>query len=685
VPNRLVDSNSPYLIQHANNPVDWFPWGAEALEAARQSDKPIFLSIGYAACHWCHVMAHESFEDPSTASYMNEHFINIKVDREERPDLDSIYMSAVVAMTGNGGWPMSVFLTPDGEPFYGGTYYPPARRYNMPSFREVLESIQRVWQEDRAQIVASGKKVRQYISQANDLPAGSAELRPDVLEKSALALGQAYDWKFGGWGSAPKFPQPQAIEFLLQRAAQGDTSARGIAMHALACMALGGMFDVVGGGFCRYSTDNYWLVPHFEKMLYDNAQLALAYLHGYLLTSNPDFRRVCEETLDFMVREMQHPLGGFYCSLDADSEGVEGKYYVWKSQEIRRALDDEGDFQFFAAAYTLTEAGNFEGSNVLQRKASDEELAGQFGLQASHVPARLHHLHQQLLALRQRRVPPATDDKILVSWNAFALRAFAEAARYLQRADYLEIAQKNAVFLLANLHPGDRLLRSWRRGKAQHNAYLEDYSALILGLLAVYQSDHNTRWYIASEMLTREMNDHFRDPQVGFFDTRDDHDSLITRPKDVQDNATPCGNSLAARALQQMAGYNGEATWLDAARQMLCAIQDTAVRYPSAFGNWLCAIDRNLADSKEVAILGDANLPNTQALLAVVWQAFRPHIILAASGLPLPPGAPPLLAGRVLINNLPTAYVCRNFTCLMPVNTASELLAQLDEQVFPHD
>jgi uncharacterized protein len=588
-------------------------------------------------------------------------------------------------MTGSGGWPMSVFLTPEGEPFYGGTYYPPQRRYNMPTFREVLETVQRVWKEDRAQIIASGNKVRQYISQLNYLPASEDELKPDILENAALTLGQAYDWEYGGWGSAPKFPQPQAIEFLLLRAAQGETFACDIAIHALEAMSLGGMYDVVGGGFARYSTDNYWLVPHFEKMLYDNAQLALVYLHGYLITGNLDFRRVCEGTLDFLVRELRHPLGGFFSSLDADSEGVEGKYYVWKLDEVRQALDNDNDYEFFSSAYTLSDAGNFEGFNVLHRKNSDEGLAERFGIDLAQVPSHLFSMHKRLLAFRQQRIPPATDDKILVFWNALALRVFAEAARYLQRVDYLEIAQQNAEFLLSRLNGTDRLLRSWRDGKAQHNAFLEDYAALILGLLALYESDHNTRWYASADMLTRGMIDHFRDPQVGFFDTRDDHGDLITRPKDVQDNATPCGNSLAARALQFMARYSGETAWLEISNEMLSSIQSSAVRYPTAFGNWLCAIDVALSETKEIAILGARSHPNTQALIAVLWKTFRPHIILAASALPLPHGAPPLLFDRAMLNDLPTAYVCRNFTCLKPVITPQELLQQLDEQPFSQD
>lgn len=677
MPNQLASENSPYLLQHADNPVDWYPWGAEALQQARLLDKPIFLSIGYAACHWCHVMAHESFEDPAVAAYMNEHFINIKVDREERPDLDSIYMGAVVAMTGQGGWPLSVFLTPDGAPFYGGTYFPPTRRYNLPSFREVLERVNQVWKSDREKILESGDKISQYLSQMNQTPSTVGDLAPDAPERAAAALAQAYDWKYGGWGSAPKFPQPQALEFLLQRAAQDDASSLEIALHNLKAMAQGGIYDVVGGGFARYSTDNHWLVPHFEKMLYDNAQLALVYLYAYQLTSDDSLRRVCEETLDFIIRELRHPQGGFYSSLDADSEGEEGKYYLWTPREVSQVLHDQADYQFFSAAYTLSEAGNFEGANIIQRKAEDSELAQRFGMEVSQVAHRLGELNRRLLLHRQQRIPPATDDKVLVSWNALALRAFSEAARYLRRTDYLQIAQQNADFILAQLHTGDRLLRAWRLGQARHNAYLEDYAALIQGLLSLYQADFNPRWYSASEFLCREMIDHFRDPALGFFDTRDDHDPLITRPKDLQDNATPCGNSLAARALLLMATYSGNISWLDIANPMLAAIQPSAVRYPIAFGNWLCAINAALADFKEIAILGDPSLPATQSLLDAVNQTYRPHTILAVSAFPPAQNDPPLLHHRIMLNNQPTAYVCRRFTCLNPTTSPQELLQQL--------
>lgn len=685
--NRLAETNSPYLLQHAENPVDWYPWGLEALEKARREDKPIFLSIGYAACHWCHVMAHESFEDPQTAQIMNESFINIKVDREERPDLDSIYMDAVVALTGQGGWPLSAFLTPDGKPFYGGTYFPPVRRYNLPSFRDLLASIAHTWKNDRQRLYEASEELYQHIRQGAVFSGAEQTLDKQQLTDAAMRLAQAYDWDHGGWGPAPKFPQPMVIEFLLRRAAKGDQMALDLALHTLQAMAGGGLYDVVAGGFARYSTDSEWLVPHFEKMLYDNAQLALAYLHAYLLTGITELRRVCEETLNFLVREMLHDRapetvsqGGFFSSLDADSEGVEGKFYVWTLQEIRQALPKPEDADFLIAAYELTPAGNFEGANILQRRLTDEELAERFAIPLDEIPKKLDALHGKLLQAREQRVRPGTDDKVLVSWNALALRAFAEAARYLHREDYLAIARQNADFLLTELNPNDRLLRSWRNGVAHHNAYLEDYASLALGLIALYQTDPDPYWHRSAVGLVEEMLAHFRDPEWGFFDTRDDHDQLLTRPKEIQDHATPSGNSLAALALLQLSALTGNGAWRDVAECMLGRLQGPASHYPTAFSNWLCAIDFAVTPTTEIAILGDPELPQTQALLNAVWSAYRPNAVLAISPFPPPQGVPELLHERPLIDDQPTAYVCHSFICRQPVTQPEELLAQLAAQ-----
>jgi len=678
MPNRLAQSNSPYLLQHQHNPVDWYPWGPEALARAKAEGKPIFLSIGYAACHWCHVMAHESFEDPETAALMNAHFVNIKVDREERPDLDGIYMSAVVALTGSGGWPMSLFLTPEGQPFLGGTYFPPAPRHRLPSFREVLEHVTALWKGQREKVFEAGRQLQEHLSRAEQ-PAAAGSLKPETLNQAVLALAQAYDWNNGGWGRAPKFPQPMAIDFLLGRATRGDGDklAQDIAAHALRSMARGGMYDVVGGGFARYSVDEAWLVPHFEKMLYDNAQLARAYLHGYLVTKDPQFREVCERTLDFVVRELHNAQGGFLSSLDADSEGEEGKYYIWSVKEIKKEIGESENSDLVIAAFGVTDAGNFEGRSILQRVKSNDELAAQFKLEPSAVTSKISTALSALLAARGRRVRPGTDDKVLTSWNALTLIAFAEAGRYLMRPDYLALARQNAEFLLRELHPGDRLLRSWRGGRAEHNGYLEDYAAMILGLLALYQSDSDVRWYAEGERLAVEMIAHFRDPAAGFFDTRDDHERLVIRPKDLQDNATPSGNALAALALLQLAAYSGIGEWRSLAETMLGSVQGTASRYPTSFAQWLCATNFALAEGKEIAIVADARPQGAEELITLLWSQWRPFDVVAISSYPPNESAPALLADRPLMGGRPTAYVCKNFVCELPVNTPEELAGLL--------
>ena len=676
--NKLNGENSPYLLQHADNPVDWYPWGEEALNKATEEDKPIFLSIGYAACHWCHVMAHESFEDPDTAMIMNDHFVNIKVDREERPDLDSIYMDAVVAMTGQGGWPMSVFLTPDGQPFFGGTYFPPEQRFNMPSFREVLVSVYTTWDQEREKLMSSSQRITDHIRNSTVLESTENHIQDDLLQRATMGLAQTYDWNHGGWGNAPKFPQPLAIDFLLRQGLKGDETALRIATHALRKMAKGGMYDVVGGGFARYSTDNDWLVPHFEKMLYDNALLARVYLHAYLITGDMFFRRICEETLGFLTREMMDPQGGFYSSLDADSEGIEGKYYVWTLEEIKDTLGNDKDAEFLITAYGITERGNFEGCNVLQRVLEDDALAEMFEITPSEVLTKLSKLHAQLLKERERRIPPSTDDKVLVAWNALAVLAISEAGVYLCDEFYVDMATRNLQFVLDNMCDNGLLYRSWRQGQARHTAYLTDYAGLIQALLSTYQAHPNPQWFHVASQLAEEMLEHFSDPAGGFFDIRDDHEVLFTRPKSWQDNATPSGNSQAAYALLQLAAYTGRQELREIAEKMLAIIQSQAIRYPTAFSNWLCAADFVLNPVMEIAILGDERDPQTQAFLDVLWQNYQPHIVLARSDLPISKRVPALLKDRSQLNGQPTAYVCQNFVCKYPVNSAEAFREQLE-------
>ena len=695
--NRLAQTNSPYLIQHADNPVDWYPWANEALEKARQEDKPIFLSIGYAACHWCHVMAHESFEDSSTAAIMNENFVNIKVDREERPDLDSIYMNAVVAMTGQGGWPMSVFLTPDGEPFYGGTYFPPVRRYNMPSFSEVLLSVARLWSDDRTKLLQSGRKITDHLKETYSLDvSGEQVLKIETLDQAVMRLAQSYDWTNGGWGKAPKFPQPMALEFLLRRSAKGDKLALDIAKHALDAMAKGGMYDVIGGGFARYSTDNQWLIPHFEKMLYDNAQLAQIYLHAYLITGDSSYRRICEETLDFIIREMMDhsnsERAGFYSSIDADSEGEEGIYYLWTADELRdvlasgRTAEEDASLKvldwadIFFSAYGIHARGNFEGRTVLQRVQTDQQLAERFSLSQEQLSRLFVRMHACLLNSRESRVRPGIDDKVLVSWNALALVVYAEAARYLSRRDYLEIARKNADFLLTELYIGDRLFRAWRNGLAQHSAYLEDYAGLILGLLSLYQSDPDLWWFNSAMELADDMIKHFRDPKGGFFDVRDDHDPILVRPRDLQDNATPSGSALAVFALAQLFVYTGNDLLRDQYEDFVLGVLGIVSLSPLFYSKWLCAINFILIPTSAVVIVGDPVDLRTRMLIKTLWSKYRPHCIAAISAYPPPSNAPPILHNRSLINGQATAYVCQNFVCQQPVNTVEEFSIQIHSQ-----
>ena len=674
--NKLSTSTSPYLLQHANNPVDWHPWGEEAIAKAKAENKPIFLSIGYAACHWCHVMAHESFEDEATAAFMNEHFINIKVDREERPDLDAIYMQATVAMTGSGGWPMSVFLTPDLKPFFAGTYFPPVPRHNMLSFKDLLAGIARTWQEQPAEVFRVGDEVSSHLQQALSVNIQSESIfTQERLEAAVKNLLDSYDWGYGGWGSAPKFPQPMTIEFLLRRYSAGNNEALKPVIHVLKTMARGGMYDVVGGGFSRYSVDSFWRVPHFEKMLYDNAQLTRVYLHTYQITRELFFKQVVTETLDFIAREMTHPDGGFYSSLDADSEGEEGKFYVWTLDEIRGTLKE--DSAFFEAAYGITPRGNWEDKTVLQRALDDPSLAARFKLDPEAVPAKLANYHSRLLSARAARIRPGTDDKILTSWNGLMLAALAEATKAIEDADtqmkYSSLATRNADFLLKELRPDGKLKHSWREGKTTNEVFLEDYAALILGLLELYQTDFNNKWFASAKELADEMIELFEDPNGGFFDTPKDGEQLLLRPKDMQDNATPSGNALACEALLKLSEFTGEGKYRDLAEKSLRLVAGMATRYPTAFGRWLSAADMALGNTKQVAVMYEAGGGGISELMQAIQSQYRPNFVVAASAYPPSEDAPALLKDRPIKDGKPTAYICEGFVCKNPVTSVDEL------------
>ena len=667
--NRLANESSPYLLQHADNPVDWYPWGDDALKKAREEEKPIFLSIGYAACHWCHVMAHESFEDEETAAILNDHFVNIKVDREERPDLDRIYMTAVQALTGGGGWPMSVFLTPEGEPFYGGTYFPPEPRYSMPSFSDVLQAVADAWENRREELLEGSGRVVAAIERQMAVAGvkGDAVCRPETVETAARNLREQFDPANGGWGGAPKFPQPMTLEFLLRyHHTTGDPAMLDMVTRTLEAMARGGIYDQLGGGFHRYSVDASWVVPHFEKMLYDNAQLARVYLHAWQKTGVPFFRTITEETLDYVTREMTGPEGGFYATQDADTEGEEGKFYVWTPEEIRDVLGDEADR--FIAAYGVTSGGNFEGKSILTLGGDLEEREA------------LASARQRLLEAREERSHPGRDEKVLASWNGLMLAAFAEAARALDRDDYREIAERNAEFVLREMKTGDnRLHHTWKDGEAKVNGYLEDHAYLMEGLIELYQTTFDPDWYLAARDLADAMIEHFAAP-VGFYDTSDDHEDLIVRPRELQDNAVPSGNSMAATALLRLADLAVEPHYEEHARKSLCQMEEVLAQHPLAFGQWLTALDYAVSRPREIAIVGDPETADTQALLEVCRSGYRPHQVIAASDTEDVEFVVPLLRNRDQVGEQAAAYVCFNSVCRRPVTDPEELRELIAEE-----
>ena len=636
--NRLANETSPYLLQHKDNPVDWYAWGEEALTRAREKDKPILLSIGYSACHWCHVMERESFEDETTAAYMNEHFVPIKLDREERPDLDAIYMEACQAMTGHGGWPLNVFLTPEQVPFFAGTYFPPDDRSGMPSWRRILEAVVDAWTEKRDQIRAGSERVVERLQGGAALEPSSEVMDPRLLDEAVEVLRTNYDPVHGGVGGAPKFPPASAIEFLLRR---GETE---MTTHTLRAMASAGMYDQIGGGFARYSVDARWLVPHFEKMLYDNALLARAYLHGWQVTGEPLFRSVCEETLDWTLREMRGDEGGFHSALDADSEGEEGKFYVWSLAELREAGGEEA-----VEAFGATEEGNFEGRNILVR--------------VGEAPP---ELKQRLYEVRSQRVWPGLDDKRLTAWNALMLAALAEAGAALERHDYLDAARDCAEFILRDLREHGRLLRTWKDGHAKLNAYLEDHAFLLEALLTLYEATFDPRWFGEARALADTMIERFADDaRGGFFETSSDHEQLVARRKDLEDHPIPAGNSSAAYGLLRLAALTGEHEYEKRAVGVFRLLHKVAARHPQAFAHLLQGLDFHFAAVKEVALVG----PGREPLERTVRSRFRPHLVLAggdADGVPL-------LEGREPVDGRAAAYVCEHFACQRPVTEPEEL------------
>jgi uncharacterized protein len=663
MPNRLAQETSPYLLQHRDNPVDWYPWGSEALERARAEDRPILLSVGYSACHWCHVMERESFEDPETATYMNEHFVNVKVDREERPDVDAIYMEAVQSMTGQGGWPMTVFLDPDGVPFYGGTYFPPDEGRGMPSFRMVMEAVVDAFERKREEIRERATATRERLGAVGAVEPSAERAELAQLEEAVARLRSAADMQRGGFGTAPKFPPTSALELLLAR------GERDVVERTLDAMLAGGIYDQVGGGFARYSVDTDWLVPHFEKMLYDNALLARAYLHGWQVFGHERYRRVCEETLDWMLREMRGPEGGFFSALDADSEGEEGRFYVWTPAQIREVL--AGEAEPVIEFYGVTEQGNFEGANILHLPGG----AGRFVQPRTEQidPPGLEEARKALYDARAKRIWPNLDDKRLASWNALAIAALAEAGAVLGRADYLDAARTCAGFVLGEMRDAEgRLLRTYKDGEARLNAYLEDHAYLLEALLTLSEASFEPCWFEEAEQLARTMLSRFHDEERGgFFSTSDDHEKLIARRKEIGDHPIPSGNSAAAFGLLRLAALTGEGEYRRRAEEVFALFTQAAIRHPESFAHLLRALDFHLSPVKEVALIGG----DLDQLAVTVRSQYHPHLALAGG----PEGAeqPPLLRNRPSHDDKPTAYVCENFACQAPVTDPKDLAALL--------
>ena len=698
MPNRLAQETSPYLLQHKDNPVDWYPWGDEAFERARNEDRPVFLSIGYSACHWCHVMERESFENDKIAALMNERFVNIKVDREERPDVDSIYMSAVQAMTGSGGWPMSIFMTPDGKPYFTGTYFPPDDRGGMPAFPRVLAAAADAYRDRKEEVLSTTSKIVKQLEGQTVAQSSTEPMTRETKAQAFRALVSMFDGDNGGFGGAPKFPQAMALDFLLrywheQQDGNGAGQALNMVEVTLTKMALGGIYDQVGGGFARYATDDIWLIPHFEKMLYDNALLVPVYVHAWQVTGNALYRRVVEETLRYVEREMLQPSGGFSSAQDADSEGVEGKFFVWEASDVDDLLGDELG-RIARTYYGLTDQGNFEGHNILSVPEPEEEVLSDLGISAEELATSLATIREKLFAEREKRIRPGLDDKILTSWNALMLKAFAEAGAAFDEPAYVDIARRNAEFLLESLVRDGRLLRTWKDGNAKLNGYLEDYGYLIDALLSLYEATFEQGWLASADQLAESMIDLFYVADEGiFYDTGSDHEQLLFRPREVSDNATPSGGSSAAMALLRLAVFTGNADYQRAALSSLRSVHDFLTRAPTGFANWLSALDFYLSTPKEIVIIGPSDDAATQALLRVARGRYLPNRALAGASEPLPgdsrfiaSGAAtasgsltsPLLEGRELVDGKPTAYVCESYACQLPVTTPEALIGQLE-------
>jgi len=678
--NRLAGETSPYLLQHAHNPVEWYPWGEEALGLSKREDRPILLSIGYSACHWCHVMERESFENEEIARLMNERFVNIKVDREERPDLDQIYMNAVQMMTRHGGWPLTVFLTPDLVPFYGGTYFPPEDRHQMPGFPRILAAVSEAYRSRPEEVRQSAEEILNELRRMGAAHESAESIGTQLLENAHRGLARSYDPRHGGFGGAPKFPSSMSLEFLLRTHSRGgDAGALEMVTHSCRRMAEGGMYDQLGGGFHRYSTDAHWLVPHFEKMLYDNALLSRLYLHAFQATGEGFFRRIVEETLGYVLREMTDPSGAFYSTQDADSEGVEGKFFVWDKEEAESLLGPE-DARLFCAYYDVTEGGNFEEQNILHVSKGSEELARELNVSAERLAEAVERGRGILFTERERRVKPGRDEKVITAWNGLMLEAFAEAAAVLERDDYRQAAERNAEFILERLVSDGLLLHVYKDGRAKHVGFLDDYAFVVSGLVTLYETTGRVRWLEAAVRLADRMIEEFWDVEGGgFFYNGKSGEQLIVRNKDYFDNATPSGNSVAAEALLRLSVLTGNEDHGRKAVNVLRLIRDAVERYPSAFGYALGAFDFYLSTPKEIVLVPGPDEEGARALRREIWGRYLPNKIVAEAK-EEDTGASelvPLLRERTAAAGRATAYVCESYTCLQPVNTPEELAAQL--------
>ncbi len=695
--NRLARASSPYLRQHAENPVDWYEWSAEALERARREDKPVFLSIGYAACHWCHVMAHESFADPQTAAVMNAHFVNIKVDREERPDLDEIYMQATLVLNqGQGGWPMSVWLTPDLKPFFAGTYFPPTSRFGRPGFRQLCEKIGEAWEQHRDEIVAQADKLTDIIQQSltTEPGTGAPPLDLATVDEAAETLAGMFDRQSGGLtsGTTNKFPPSMAMDVMLRSAVRRPAGAarrkqlRELVERTLDHMAYGGIYDQIGGGFHRYSTDVEWHVPHFEKMLYDQALVSRIYVDAYQLTDNPLYERIARETFDYVLRDLQSPGGGFYSSRDADSEGEEGRYYVWTREQVVEVLGKECG-EKFCAHYDISESGNWADPHApgvnksIPRMLRDVRCcAKMYGISAEEFKQRLANAREKMLAAREQRVPPALDDKVLCEWNGLMIASLARGGRVLGEQKYVDAAKKAAQAILDKQYLDGRLHRSYRDGITLDRAFLSDYANVVEGLLELYEATFDKRWLDHAATLNSAAIEHFWDDDAGgFFFTPDDHEELIARAKDLRDNAVPCGNSVQLMNLLRLAVMLDDQRLRDMAEKQMGVFAAEVRRMPWAAERFLAAVDFAHARPVEIAIVGDPQDADTQALLRVVHETYLPNrvLMLHDPGRPDDSPATPLLENRKLRDGRPAAYVCRDFVCQAPVTTPDALREQL--------